>query len=666
MKVAKKHGLNMDNDEKRKRLERQARSLILTREISPDDRDRINFLMRDQAISHEERYTSIIRILKRAPEKEITEIQDDNEKPDTPVKKRNAGLKKSASVKSDRTLPEILSGMRKYPDINGPTETKLYINDIYIKYRKYRLFRKRYLARRNNRLGIGFSKRLIPTKKFLILMGESRTFQETILSRLPQILEAILKDETIETPLEFNYLRELRRWMIVSPFSTVPYDRIRWMEQWDFERELKMYTVYYNSFLRLESEHREMVLAMAEKFLRMESDLLKEEILEGDDRATVVMKENENYRKEKFIFEYLGAMRSFLALHGEADSLLASFLKKKYNIPMLEELLNMTLEALVFQRPFTGTELREYFGIKPVSVSNELWDLNITKLKLYGKDPESKRRKLAVKLKKELFWYETVYQLVRLDENGRNLLVSSADEQWKRVDRLNRDGKEYMKNNIVIFLEGIINYFRNLVVPLIDGRPLSLDVNGKTVEAPVFSRDFFSEELREIEVLASDIYAFRNLNPTLKISEEEMRKILARKISSMDHVGNIIFKTGSLFYSTARKLHEVFCNHIKAQDGCDMRSGPLVPDDINTETVIPYSSCVFKGFDPPTLLVKRISGRKIINENMKSGIIIFIMAYCYQTALLCGYPQIQNDLAKRESIRKQIQELQGEPDDAQK
>ena len=54
---------------------------------------------------------------------------------------------------------------------------------------------------------------------------------------------------------------------------------------------------------------------------------------------------------------------------------------------------------------------------------------------------------MTVKLKKELFWYETVYQLVRLDENGRNLLVSSADEQWKRIDRLNRDGREYLKNN---------------------------------------------------------------------------------------------------------------------------------------------------------------------------------------------------------------------------
>lgn len=50
-------------------------------------------------------------------------------------------------------------------------------------------------------------------------MNDIRLFQD-ILSRLPQILERILKDESIEMPYEFNYLRQLRRWMIISPFLT--------------------------------------------------------------------------------------------------------------------------------------------------------------------------------------------------------------------------------------------------------------------------------------------------------------------------------------------------------------------------------------------------------------------------------------------------------------
>lgn len=656
----------MNNDESRKRLERQARSLILSRELSLDDRDRINSLMRDQNISFEERYTEIIRILKRAPEKELSEIKDEDTETQAFEKIKKINVKKPVPAKRNRPVSDVLISGRKYPDINGPTETKLYINEIYVKFRKFKFFKKRYLARRNNRMGVGFSKRLIPSKKFLYLMNEVASFQETILSRLPQLLEAILKDETVESPLEFNYLRQFRRWMIISLFSSIPYDRIRWMEQWDFEREFRAYTVYFHSFLRIRNDHREMILAMVEKFLRMEPDLLKEEISADDDRAVSVVKENENYRKEKFIFEYMGAIRSFMAIHGEPDSILASFLKKKYNVSTLEELLDMALEALVFQRPFTGSELREYFEIKPVSVNNELWDLNLTKLKLYGKDPESKRRKLTMKLKKELFWYETVYQIVRLDENGKNLLISSVDEQWKRIDRLNRDAKEYLKNNFIIFLEGLVNYFRNLIVPILGGRSLSLEVKGKTVEAAIFSQDFFSDELREIEILADEIYSFRNLNPSLKISEDEMRKILSRKISSMDHVGNIIFKTGSSFYSVGRRLHEVFCNHIKSADRDEIRTDPLVPDDINSETVIPFSSCMFKGFEPSTPLLKRIIGRTVLNENLKGGIIIFIMAYCYQTAYLCGYPQMQNDLSRRDAIRKQIQELKGEPDDAKK
>jgi len=67
----------MNSEDNRKRLERQARSLILTKEISIDDRDKINSLMRNQGIPHEERYTSIIKILRKSPDKEIADIEDE-------------------------------------------------------------------------------------------------------------------------------------------------------------------------------------------------------------------------------------------------------------------------------------------------------------------------------------------------------------------------------------------------------------------------------------------------------------------------------------------------------------------------------------------------------------------------------------------------------------
>ena len=655
----------MNSEENRKRLERQARSLILTKEISLDDKDKINSLMRDQNISLEERYTSIISILKKSPDKEIADIEDEEE--EQPEKKKPAVLKKVPAQNTVTKQPFVVQpALKKYPDVNGPTATKLYIGDIYLRLKKYKLFKKRYFARRDNRLGLGWSKRLIPSKKFLTLMNDIRSFQEDILSRLPQILERILKDESIETPLEFNYLRQLRRWMIISPLLTTPYERIRWMEQWDFEREFRSYTIYFNSFLRIEIEKRELLLTVVEKFLREEPDLVREEIEENDDRGVSIKKENENYRKEKYIFEYLGALRSFIPIHGEEDSLVAAYLKKKYDIFTLEELLNITLEALVFQRPFTGSELREYFGIRPPVVSSEVWDLSPARLKLYGKDPESRRRKKAEKLKREFLWYDTVYQITRIDDNGQDILVKSVEEQWKYVDRINRDAGESYKNNFMVFLEGMVQYFKNLIIPILNGNPLIFDYYGDTVEGSIFSRDFFAEEIREIESLAVDIYNFRNNNPTLKITGEEIKKIFAGKISSMSHVETVVYKSGSGFYALGKKIHEVYHNHVKTfekESKAELRTICLNSDDINSDIFIPFSLCQFKGFDPGTPLLKRITGRRVLSETMKGGIIIFVMAYCYQASLLCGYPLIQNDIARRDIIRKEIKELKGAGDD---
>lgn len=651
----------MDSEQNRKRLERQARSLILSKDISISDRDRINLLMRNQDISFEERYTDIISILKKSPDKEIADIEDEDDVQET---KKPQTIKRTPTATAVKREPVSLQpSARKYPDINGPTETKLYINDIFLKYKRYKLFRKRYLARRDNRFGIGFSKRLIPTKKFLLLISDIKSFQENILSRLPQILERILKDETIEMPLEFNYLRQLRRWMIIAPFASIPYERIKWMEQWDFERELKSYTVYFHSFLRVDSEPREKVLSMVEKFLREEPDLLKEEILESDDRSDAIRKENENYRKEKYIFEYLGALRSFMAIHGEADSLLAAFLKKKYEVFTLEELLNMTIEAIVFQRPFSGSELREYFEIRPLSISNEIWDISSARLKFYGKDPESKRRREAERLIKELSWFDTIYQSVRIDENGQSILVKSVEDQWKYVDRINRDAADSCKNNFIVFLEGMILYFKNLFVPVLNGDPLFFDLYGNTSEGAIFSRDFFIDELRDLDQLAADIYTFRNINPTLKINEDELKKIVSGKITSMNHVEGIVFKAGSCFYSFGNKLHEVYHNHkaaVTKSGKTELKTIPLKPEDKDSDVVIPFSVCMLKEFDHQTPLIRRIEGKKILSSSMKGGIIVFIMAYCYQAALVCGYPQMQIDLGRRDIIRRQIRELKGE------
>ncbi len=654
----------MNSEENRKRLERQARSLMHMKDIPAAERERINTLMRDQNIPQHQRYTDIINILKKLPDREIAEIEEDEVDIAAEIKpvKRPAV---SQSVKRERG--DIRQGIKRYPDINGPTETKLYIDDIYIRYKKYKFFKKRYLARRNNRLGLGWSKRLIPSNKFLQLINEITLHQETVLARLPQILERIIRDDTVESPLEFNYLRQLRRWMIIAPFSSVSRGALKWMEQWDFERELRSYVVYFNSFLRLDIETREQVLAVVEKYLRDEPDLLKEDLTENDTRAEMIRKENENFRKEKYIFEYLGTIRSFIAVQGEADSLVAAGLKKKYGVETLEALLNIALEALVFQRPFTGTEMREYFSIKPVSVNAEFWDLSAARLKIYGRDPETMRKKKAERLERELFWFETVFRLVKIEENSRNILVKSVEEQWKYADRVNRDADDAYKNNFIVFLEGLVHYFKNLLYPVLDGSTLQFDYFGDRVEGAIFTPDFFREELHEIDLLAASIYSFRNVNPTLKITYDEVKKIAIGKMASMNHVEGILIKTGGAFYAIGRRLHEVYDNHVKAagpDKKTEFRTLPLDMEDAGAETFIPYSKCSFSGFEPSTRLLKRISGNRVLGDSLNSGIIIFIIAFCYQASMLCGYPQIHNDIGRRDMIKREVRELKGGRDDS--
>jgi len=654
----------MSSEENRKRLERQARNLMTTKEISQQERDRINTIMRDRDIAPEDRYTSIIKLLRKLPDREIAEMTDDiNSLPG-----RNSAEKEKSRVFNSNPREEKKSGSyadipdTRRPFVNGPTETSLYIDDIFIKYRRFRLFKKRRLVERNNWLGFGFNKRLIPAKKFMEILSLIHSYQETLLARLPAFLDSILKNEEIDSPVEYNYLKMLRRWMVISPFASIQPHRIKWMEQWGFERELRVYTMNHYSFLKIELKQRENLLVFTENLLREQPDLIKEEISEDDDKSTAVKKENSNYRKEKEIFEYMGAMRSFVTIPGENDSLLAAELRKRYDIYSLTEFINMSLEALVFQRPFAITEIRDYYDIRPAAVSSEIWDCSPEKLKSFGKDPESKRKRRIEKLNRELQWYDTVSRLVNIDDNGQNIITKSVEEQWKLADRVNRDAADSLKKNFIAYLEGAVHYFRNLLIQVLDGSPLLLEKNGVQREGALFTPDYFREEIRELESLLDMFFSFRNHNPTLKISADEVKKIALKKISSMDHVESLIYKAGSVFYSMAKKLHEVYHAYIFSENAAGATARPLSLSDTGEpdKGTIPFADFTLRGVADNTPLLRRIAGQKILSESKRGGIIIFIIAYCYQLSHLCLYPLLQNDITKRDLLKREIVELKGD------
>ncbi len=652
----------MSIDEKRKQLERQARLLLTSKDISISEREQINSLMKNQSLSPENRYESIIRLISNLPDKEFEEIPDI----EIPNEENSLGkhppviTRKKEPVKT-ASSPDIgtFSGEEKrVPQINGPTETSLYINDILVKFKVYKIFKKRFLVERNNRFGLGFRKRLIPTKKYLEIIRHIHSFQETVLSRLPFILDYILKSDEIETPREFNYLRLLRRWLLDMPFASIPYSRIKWLEQWGFERELKSYAINFFSFMRMETEHRENLMQLVESIIREAPDLIKEEINDNEERASAIKKEKNNFYREKMIYEYMGAMRSFIAVSREPDSLLAKHLNKKFGINSLADFIHMSIEALIFQRPYTPAEIKEYFEIEPVAVSKEHWDYNQEKLKDFCKDPESIKLRALGRLKNELLWYDTVFQLVKIDDNGQNILIKSADEQWKLLDKINRDALDSLQKNFIVFLEGVVNYFRNLLAPVLNGSMLDLESQKGVTKGAIFSPLLFEDELREIEELNNEIYLFRSQNPTLKVSHEEIQKIISRKISSMTHVEKLLYKAGKCFYFTGRKLHREYHNHLKMLRVAPKKACDKTP--VQEGQLIPYHDYKLKSLEENTPLLRRIEGRRILSESQKGGIIIFIIAYCYQASNICGYNEIKNDISKRDSIKRQIINIQGE------
>ncbi len=649
----------MSSDDKRKRLERQARSLLISKDISAAEREQVNSIMKNQNLSTENRYESIIKLIGNAPDREFNEVPDieipeieKNNETDNSINRK----KETGKISTPPVIETLPGEENRIPQINGPTETSLYINDINLKYKSHKIFKKRYLVERNNRFGFGLRKRLIPTKKYLEIMQHIHSFQETVLSRIPFILDYILKSNEIENPLEFNYLRALRKWLLDMPFASMPYSRIKWHEQWGFERELKSYAVNFFSFMRMEQEHREKLMQLTESIIRNAPDLIKEEIIEGEERSSAVKKEKNNFYREKMVYDYMGALRSFMAVPGEPDSSAAKHLAKKFGINSLADFLHMSIEALIFQRPYTPGELREYFEIDPIAVSKERWDYSQEKLKEYGKDPESIRLRALANLKSELLWYDTVFQLVKIEDNGQNILTKSADEQWKLIDKINRDAEDSLQKNFIVFLEGVVNYFRNLIAPLLNGSMLYLESPAGAAEGALFPDGFFEEELREIEALNNEIYLFRNQNPTLKISYEEIEKIISRKISSMTHVEKVLFKAGRCFYFTGRRLHQEYHNHLKA---INLASGNEDDNKNQAKRLIPFHDYKLKGFEEKTPLLRRIEGRRIISESQKGGIIIFMIAYCYQASNICGYREIKNDISKRDSIKRQIAGLQG-------
>ncbi len=637
-----------------KKLERRARSMLVDKDIPAGKMELIRSLMSNNDISSEERYRTIIDLLKSCPDKQVTEKAEPRDlrtEKDEPVRK--AAVRKKPSEENTSS--------------SAPTETMYYYDYLLKKYRHLKFFRKRYLIHRDNRFGIGIRKRFIPTRRFLKVLGEIAEYQQKTLSRLTPLLMDMLKDPDIIDPTDYNYLRKVRAWLMDEPLGRQNLDGIKWMERHNFEREFKNYLINFFAFQRLGAEVREKMLLAVENMLRSRDDLVKEEINQKDSDPVKARKEKKNLQKEREIFNYMLLIRSFI--HGEMidDTTVAKHLRSFYGIQNSEQFYVMIAEVLVFQRPVNIGDIVQHYQIETPRVSSEKWDYSDDFLKKIGKDPESRRKREKENLKEKLAPYEIVYKMLKAEDRGARLLPHGVEVQGRLLDRKRSDPEDLLNNNFLAYLDGAMHYFRHAWFNLLDGTPVQLrDVARDEYESPLFSDEIFTDEVNTLERLLNAMHDFRTENPTMVVSNSEMTGIMTGQISTMNHVRELVTSAGNFFYNLASDLlfyydqHRLWIHHGNRRVEKSEVRRPVRKSDYSDLTggrPFAFFDCIITGFEEEPRLFEEIKGRKVLGTSFGEGVVSIIIAYAFQIAQLCRNESLQKDMGDRRELLSRIDQL---------
>ncbi|MBN2160449.1 MAG: hypothetical protein JW807_13730 [Spirochaetes bacterium] len=642
----------MVDKEEIKKIERRARALLTSKEIPPHKQEVVRSLMNNRRLKPGEKYRAVIELVESCPDKKVVLYDDTAVKPEPPAKK--------ASPKKAGSRPQ-------QPEVFGPTETSYYIDNLARTYAHLKLFRKRYFVHRNNRIGIGIRKRLVPSRNLVRVMNYLADLQGMITARLVTIMMAILDDPAAESPVIFNYIRTIRRWMSDMPLINIKYDAMKWMERAQFDRELRGWISGFFSFLMLEGEMRENITHEVETRLRAQDELRKEDFLDGEPALSRKEKEKRNLEKEKKIYEYMMFFRSFLPIDEKQETLLSKRLKHGYGIGGVAELMMTIAEALVFQRPIRLNELVAYYGIGAPFVNTAAWDYSEEYLAKVGKDAESFEKKKRESIRKELEPYETLALLLRHDDQGQNLMLKGVEDEWRYIDRRHYDPKIIYNENFTSFLETLVLYFRNLYVPLLDGSTIRFrDMGRQEIEGSIFSFNYFESQLTDFNRILDDMHFFKTGNPTLAVKREEIRRIMRDRSVTMAHVEKFIRSIGDCFYFIGKELQRVYDMHRRWTAG---RSAPSANDPIREPIKdregaedrerarpIPYHDCVILELENSTALSREIIGRRVMEDSLYDGVFVRMTAFAYQVAYECMNERVARDLEERKALLKKIED----------
>ncbi|MDY6935334.1 MAG: hypothetical protein SVZ03_14060 [Spirochaetota bacterium] len=641
----------MLSDKENEKIERRAKALLASKDIPSDKMEIVRSLIKNTTIPSGERYSAIVDLIKSCDDKSKSSKGSDRMDTKSPRGEYRQDTASSDVNKSD------------------PLDTNQFIKDIYWRYKKLKIFRKRYLIRTNNRLGIGIKRRLIPNRRLLKIIRWIISYQEMILSRLPAILMEILKDKSIEDATHFNYLRIFRRWMMETPIVKYSFDELKWMDRRSFELELKSYIVHFFSFLTIDIETKEQIILLVENKLRLSDDLLKEKIDQTDSESLKREKEKRNLDKEKKIYEYMMILRSFLPTRIDSESVLSNQLRLRYGISSLSELLIILIEALIFLKDVEIKDITDYFNITAPQINGEVWDYSIDFLKTVGKDEESRKERHIGKLKEELIPYNELHSLIKLKIEGQNILYRAFEDQWKIDNRKQKDYSVVYERDFLTFLDECINFFNNSFVPFFNGSIITFeDKDQNHHEGMIFNAQYFSNEMKRLSELLGEMHLFRSNNPRMAVGREEVLKILKGKIPSMAQVERLILLIGDLFFNIGAELQRLYDIHRRWKEkGSEISNTDLIrtPMDVKVaeregvegDRPIPFSDCRVIGLKDMRLLSDQLIGKSVLSNSLKGGIIIHIIAFSYQLANECIDEGILSRLDERREILRKIKEI---------
>lgn len=619
----------MEND--LKALKRKAKALLLSKDIPAGKMDIVRALLINDRVLEEEKYRAIIDLIKNYPDKPVMPV--------SPGKVEVKGADEFKKIK-------------QYDSKNT--------NILYHKYKHTKLFKKRLLVHANNKFGIGFLRRLIPSPKFLKVSQRLFDLQSALRQRMYKILTDIVDDKSIDNPVIFNYCVVLYNALESVCLLDKHYMELKWSGPEEYKQLLSPYIESLLKLSLLDTGTKEAIIQLIDQKMRESEDLQK--------KPENINKKNLSI--EQYIYDFVTTIRCFLYPATTNDCSLIAVLKKETSLPSFESFCVACVEALITGKPVALADIINMFFVSAPKVSDTAWNFDHDELVKAGKDAESLKRKAKEALHKKLDPYDELFRFLTYAPEGKEVMIQCFEDQRKMVDKRNEQYEDTYSKDIVMLLEGMLLGFINQYGCMIDGSVLYFENGNNQYEGCIFTESYFMHEFARFAEILSEINIFRTNNPTFHVTRDELIEGINKKKKSLYPIERFMTVIGDMFYDMGIELFMLYNRHrnwiLNGATGSNdaimrtafsARTSGVLPFDDDEAIPIPFSDCLISGFTKSRALSKLLLHKPVIHATLRDGVFPQMAAFCLQVAHLCLNDRLYGHLDERTRILTQIRGL---------